>query len=108
MRYYKVTIHSPSTYILRHILGEKSMVTKKVSINSMEKLQSFVNIVNGFSGRFDLCSGSSCVNARSMMGIFSLDISRPLDFYIYNDEHADYVVKAISAYLVSSCCSQEH
>lgn len=83
------------------------MVAKKVSINSMEKLQSFVNIVNGFSGQYDLCSGSSCVNARSMMGIFSLDISRPLDFYIYNDEYADFVVKAISAYLVSNNCSKE-
>lgn len=82
------------------------MVKTKVSINSMEKLQSFVTIVNGFSGRFDLCSGSCCVNARSMMGIFSLDISRPLDLYIYNDEYADFVVKAISAYLVSNNCSQ--
>lgn len=83
------------------------MVAKKVSINSMEKLQSFVNIVNGFSGHYDLCSGSSCVNARSMMGIFSLDISRPLDFYIHNDEYADFVVKAISAYLVSNNCLKE-
>lgn len=76
------------------------MITKKVSIDSMEKLQSFVNIVNGFSGHFDLCCGCSRVNARSMMGIFSLDISRPLDFYIYNDEYADYVLKAISPYVV--------
>ncbi|MBR0411250.1 MAG: HPr family phosphocarrier protein [Eubacterium sp.] len=78
------------------------MVTKKVSIDSMEKLQSFVKIINRFSGHFDLCCGCSRVNARSMMGIFSLDISRPLDFYIYNDEYADYVLKAISAYIVSN------
>ena len=82
------------------------MVAKKVSINSMEKLRSFVNIVNGFSGHYDLCSGCSCVNARSMMEIFSLDISRPLDFYIYNDEYADYVVNAISAFVVSNNCSR--
>jgi phosphotransferase system HPr-like phosphotransfer protein len=78
------------------------MVAKKVSVDSMEKLQKFVHIVNGFSGHFDLCSGCSRVNARSLMGIFSLDISRPLDFYIYNDEYADYILKAISAYLVGS------
>lgn len=78
------------------------MITKKVSINSMEKLRSFVSIVNGFSGHFDLCSGCSRVNARSLMGIFSLDISRPLDFCIYNDESADYILNAISSYLVSS------
>lgn len=78
------------------------MIARKVSIDSMEKIHSFVNIVNGFSGQYDLCSGASRVNARSLMGIFSLDISRPLDFYIYNDEYADYILKAISAYLVGA------
>ena len=78
------------------------MVSKKVHIDSMEKLQSFVNIVNRFNGHFDLCSGSSRVNARSLMGIFSLDISRPLDFYIYNDDSADYILSAISPYVVNS------
>lgn len=78
------------------------MVTKKVSIDSMEKLRSFVKIINRFSGHFDLCSGCSRVNARSLMGIFSLDISRPLELYIYNDEYADYVLKAISAYIVNN------
>ena len=69
------------------------MIARKVSIDSMEKIHSFVNIVNGFSGQYDLCSGASRVNARSLMGIFSLDISRPLDFYIYNDEYADYTYR---------------
>lgn len=77
------------------------MVTKKVSIDSMEKVQSFVNIINEFSGHFDLCCGCSRVNARSLMGIFSLDISRPLDFNIYNDEYAEYILKAISAYIIT-------
>ncbi|MBQ9156544.1 MAG: HPr family phosphocarrier protein [Eubacterium sp.] len=78
------------------------MVTKKVNIDSIDKIQSFVHILNNFSGHFDLSSGCSKVNAKSLMGIFSLDISRPLDFNIYNDEYAEYILKAISAYLISS------
>ncbi len=72
------------------------MITRSVCIDSMEKIQQFVGIMNTFHGRFDLVSGCSSVNAKSVMGIFSLDISRPVSLYIYNDESADIVLKAIS------------
>lgn len=77
------------------------MVTKKINIDSMEKVQSFVKIINEYNGRFDLISGCSRVNAKSVMGIFSLDISQPLDLNIYNDEYADFILKAISSYIIS-------
>ena len=74
------------------------MTTRKVCIDSMEKIQQFVHIMNGFHGRFDLVSGASAVNAKSIMGVFSLDISRPIALYIYNDETAETVTKAISSF----------
>ena len=67
------------------------MITKKICIDSMDKITSFVKIINEYHGRFDLVSGSCRVNAKSVMGIFSLDISRP----------ADYIVKALSPYIVN-------
>ena len=78
------------------------MITRKINIDSIEKIQSFVKIINQFSGRFDLISGCSKVNARSIMGIFSLDISKPLDLNIYNDESADYILTSISSYVIKS------
>ncbi|CVI65965.1 MAG TPA: HPr family phosphocarrier protein [Candidatus Anaerobutyricum stercoris] len=76
------------------------MTTATVNIDSLDKIQAFVKIINEYNGRFDLVSGCSRVNAKSVMGIFSLDISRPLHLNIYNDENADYVTNAISAFII--------
>lgn len=78
------------------------MVTRTISIDSMDKIKSFVKIINEYNGRFDLISGCYRVNAKSIMGIFSLDISQPLDLNIYNDEYADFIINAISAYIINS------
>ena len=76
------------------------MTTATVNIDSLDKIQAFVKIINEYNGRFDLVSGCSRVNAKSVMGIFSLDISRPLHLNIYNDENDDYVTNAISAFII--------
>ena len=67
------------------------MITKTININSLDKIETFVDIINKFNGRFDLVSGCSIVNAKSIMAIFSLDISRPVYLYIYNEESAEHV-----------------
>ena len=77
------------------------MTTATVNIDSLDKIQAFVKIINEYNGRFDLVSGRSRVNAKSIMGIFSLDISRPLHLNIYNDENAAYVTDAISAFIIN-------
>jgi len=74
------------------------MITQPVCIDSLEKVQRFVHIMNSFSGRFDLVSGCSAVNAKSVMGVFSLDISQPVSLYIYNEESAAPVLQAISSF----------
>ena len=74
------------------------MITRSICIDSIDKIQKFVNIMNGFNGRFDVVSGCSAVNAKSLMGIFSLDISRPISLYIYNEETAGPVLSAISSF----------
>lgn len=71
------------------------MVTQAVNIDSLAKIRSLVKILNDYSGRFELISGSSCVNAKSIMGIFSLDISKPILLNIYNEECAPDVIKKI-------------
>ena len=74
------------------------MTTHSVCIDSLEKIQQFVGIINTFHGRFDLVSGCSSVDAKSVMGGFCVDIPQPVSLYIYNDESADIVLKAISAF----------
>ena len=66
--------------------GGLPMRTVKVSINSIDKVKAFVNIVNSFDSDFDLVSGRFVIDAKSIMGIFSLDLSKPITLNIYNDD----------------------
>ena len=61
------------------------MKSVKVSLNSIEKVKEFVNLVNTFDGDFDLVSDRYVIDAKSIMGIFSLDISNPLRLDIHDN-----------------------
>ena len=62
------------------------MRTVLVNINSIEKVKSFVNTVSTYDAEFDLISGRFVIDAKSIMGIFSLDLSKPVTLNIYNDD----------------------
>lgn len=54
---------------------EKTIPIYLESINDIKK---FVSIVSKYDGDFDLISGRYVVDAKSIMGIFSLDLSKPI------------------------------
>ena len=54
------------------------MKTVRISLNSIDKVKSFVNDLAKFDVDFDLVSGRYVIDAKSIMGIFSLDLSKPL------------------------------
>ena len=76
------------------------MTTATVNIDSLDKIQAFVKIINNYNGRFDLVSGCSRVNAKSIMGIFSLDLSKPIDLNIHADGNVDDILAALDAYII--------
>ena len=51
------------------------MLKVKISLNSIDKVKSFVNDISGFNAEFDLVSGRYVIDAKSIMGIFRLVIS---------------------------------
>ncbi len=61
------------------------MLTVSVLLDSVEKVQRFISIISKFSCSFDIQSGHSCVDAKSLVGVFSLDISNPLHLTINDD-----------------------
>ena len=79
------------------------MKTVTVNLNSIEKVKSFVKDLNKFENDFDLVSGRFAIDAKSIMGIFSLDLSKPLTLQINTDDEKEIgdVLKAISAVIVS-------
>ena len=77
------------------------MKNVKVSLISIEKVIAFVTEVNRFNAEFDLVSGRYVIDAKSMMGIFSLDISKPIDLNIHTDgEELDEILAKLESYIV--------
>lgn len=54
------------------------MTTFNISLNSINSVKNFVNAVNRYDFDVDLTSGRYVVDAKSIMGIFSLDLSKPI------------------------------
>ncbi|MBO5574000.1 MAG: HPr family phosphocarrier protein [Clostridium sp.] len=79
------------------------MKTVQISLNSIDKVKSFVNDLTKFNTDFDLVSGRYVVDAKSIMGIFSLDLSKPIDLNIQADEgeELDNILKTLAPYIIS-------
>ena len=67
------------------------MKTVRISLNSIDKVKSFVNDISRFSYDFDLVSGRYVIDAKSIMGIFSLDLSKVLTMRVHCDDCAKFL-----------------
>ena len=76
------------------------MKTIQISLNSIDKVKSFVNDTTKFDYDFDLVSGRYVIDAKSIMGIFSLDLSRPIDLNIHAEENVDEVLETLKPYMI--------
>ena len=78
------------------------MKTVRISLNSIDKVKSFVNDLVRFTDvDFDLVSGRYVIDAKSIMGIFSLDLSKPIDLNIHADEDKlDEIVNTLKPYII--------
>ena len=76
------------------------MKTVQISLNSIVKVKSFANVISQFDFDFDLVSGRYVIDAKSIMGIFSLDLSKPIELAIHNDSNLDEIMEVIKPYLV--------
>ncbi len=65
------------------------MITMKVSLDSIDKIKSFVNMISLYPYDFDLASGRYIVDAKSIMGIFSLDLSEPITLNIHAEDRTE-------------------
>ena len=76
------------------------MKTVKICLNSIDKVKSFVNDITKFDTDFDLVSGRYVIDAKSIMGIFSLDLSKPIDLSIHAEEDLERIMGVIAPYIV--------
>ena len=96
------------------------MKTVSISLNSIDKVKAFVNDISKYDFDFDLVSVKNFVNilskfecdfdivdkryvidAKSIMGIFSLDLSKPIDLNIHAEgANLDEVLNVLKPYIL--------
>ena len=76
------------------------MKTVTINLGSIDKVKSFVNDITKFDSDFDLVSGRYVTDAKSIMGIFSLDLSKPINLNIHGDEDNAEIMEVIKKYEV--------
>lgn len=78
------------------------MKTVEVLIDSFEKAEEFTSILNEYPCDFDLLTGCCVIDAKSIMGIFHLDISKPLNLNIRNaGSQISEILEALQPFLVT-------
>lgn len=75
------------------------MKTFNIMLKSINDVKNFVNIVNKYDFDVDLVSGRYVVDAKSIMGIFSLDLSKPIKIEI-QDESATAFCEEIKPFVI--------
>ena len=76
------------------------MKTVKICLNSIDKVKAFVNDITKFDSDFDLVSGRYVIDAKSIMGIFSLDLSKEIDLNIHAEDDIDAILEILKPYIV--------
>jgi phosphotransferase system, phosphocarrier protein HPr len=76
----------------------EKMKTITISLGSIDKVKSFVNDISRFDNDFDLVSGRYVIDAKSIMGIFSLDLSKPIDLNIHSENNIDQILEVLKKY----------
>ena len=77
------------------------MKTVSISLNSIDKVKAFVNDISKYDFDFDLVSGRYVIDAKSIMGICSLDLSKPIDLNIHAEgANLDEVLNVLKPYIL--------
>lgn len=76
------------------------MKTVQICLDSIDKVKSFVNEISRFDTEFDLISGRYVIDAKSIMGIFSLDLSKPIMLNIHSENELDEITEALKPFIV--------
>jgi phosphotransferase system HPr-like phosphotransfer protein len=69
-----------------------------ILLQSIEDVKDFNRTVALYDGDVDLVSGRYVIDAKSIMGIFSLDLSKPINIQIHGDD-AEALIEKLSAFV---------
>ena len=73
---------------------------KQIILDNVDKVKAFVVTVSKYPGDATLVSGRYVVDAKSIMGIFSLDLSKPINLNIHAEENIDEIMTVLAPYII--------
>ena len=71
-----------------------------IRLSLAENVKAFVNVVGRFDYEMDLQSGRHVVDAKSILGIFSLDLSKPIDLNIHAESNVEEILGILKPYII--------
>ena len=57
-----------------------------ICLNTIDKIRDFINVAYSLNCKLKLSSGDHVVNGKSIIGIFTLDLSKAIDVTVVNDK----------------------
>lgn len=63
----------------------------RISLNEFSKIQKFNNIITNFESDIDLVRGRYVIDAKSLIGIYTLDLSKPINVVIHSDDEEEII-----------------
>ena len=76
------------------------MKAVNIKLSLAENVKSFVNIAGKYSYDIDLRVGRHVVDGKSILGIFSLDLSKPIDLNIHAEGNTEEVLEVLKPYMI--------
>ena len=67
------------------------MKSVNILLKEAQNIKSLVSIINKYPYDIDLRSGRYVVDAKSILGIFSLDLSKAITMEIHSDDCQDFL-----------------
>ena len=67
------------------------MKREKIMLKTINDVKAFVNAVTKYNFDVDLLSGRYAVDAKSIMGIFSLDLSKEIEMEVHSVDCAGFL-----------------
>ena len=71
-----------------------------IRLKTINDIRAFVDISSTFKSTVVLSCGNFSVSGKSIMGIFSLDLSKPIDLNIHADDNIEEILTLLSPYII--------
>ena len=76
------------------------MYTAQIMLSSIEDVRNFVNLTNQCDFDINLTNEKYKIDAKSIMGIFSLELSKPLLLTVYGEDELEDIENALKPFIL--------